>query len=408
MSDGSPGSPPIGSPGAPPIGSSLGLTAPGPIPSSGAALPESSQPEDRGRGRGHARRHSVLAWMPTWALISTKQLELRKRRGLMLTLVLLTLGIVVLFYGLRLIFHAVDPKSYGPAGSPGLFSQFTNLVAEFGFIVAAAVGASAGTTDLSDGLFRQLVITGRSRLSLFFARIPSGLSLVLPVVAVAFGIICLVTSYAGVSAPTTVNLNGANIPLHLDKTQLQRYLDDHAATVAPSLPIASGPNLPPRRLRKEVANNIGSIYSSYASTEVSQQNPPINEMAKIGLWLELEVGIGFVVGLGLGSLTGQRTVSIIVLIALELIITPVLSHAQIPYFIDGQRAIVGVAMDQLRPAYLGASATSGGGGPGHVLFGGRGALGIPPMPTWGMVTVIVAWIVGWTGIGAWRMATRDC
>jgi hypothetical protein len=29
------------------------------------------------------------------------------------------------------------------------------------------------------------------------------------------------------------------------------------------------------------------------------------------------------------------------------------------------------------------------------------------MPTWAMVAVIVGWIVGWSGIGAWRMKTRD-
>jgi hypothetical protein len=38
-----------------------------------------------------------------------------------------------------------------------------------------------------------------------------------------------------------------------------------------------------------------------------------------------------------------------------------------------------------------------------VLFGGRGSLDIPPMPTWAMITVIV----GWSVIGARRMATRD-
>jgi hypothetical protein len=32
-----------------------------------------------------------------------------------------------------------------------------------------------------------------------------------------------------------------------------------------------------------------------------------------------------------------------------------------------------------------------------------GALGIPPMPTWAMISVIV----GWSGLGAWRMMTRD-
>ena len=71
----------------------------------------------------------------------------------------------------------------------------------------------------------------------------------------------------------------------------------------------------------------------------------------------LEVGIGFLVGLGLGSLTGQRTTTTVVLIALEIIVTPLVARVQIPYFIDGQRLIVGIAMDQLRPAGL-ASANS--------------------------------------------------
>ena len=29
------------------------------------------------------------------------------------------------------------------------------------------------------------------------------------------------------------------------------------------------------------------------------------------------------------------------------------------------------------------------------------------MPTWAMISVVVGWIVGWSGIGAWRMVTRD-
>jgi hypothetical protein len=32
---------------------------------------------------------------------------------------------------------------------------------------------------------------------------------------------------------------------------------------------------------------------------------------------------------------------------------------------------------------------------------------IPPMPTWAMITVIAGWIVGWSALGAWKMATRD-
>ena len=66
--------------------------------------------------------------------------------------------------------------------------------------------------------------------------------------------------------------------------------------------------------------------------------------------------------------------------------TPLLAGTQIPYFIDGQRLLIGIAMDQLRPAGL-ASANSAG-GPGQLLFGVRGALGIPPMPIWAMIPAI--------------------
>jgi hypothetical protein len=121
-------------------------------------------------------------WLPSWPLIATKHLELRKRRGLMIALVLLTVVPTVLVLGLRLIFHAVAPATNGPAGSPDVFQALTNLMAEFGFLSAAALGAAAGTTDLSEGMFRHLVITGRSRLALYLVRVPAGLAIVLPLV----------------------------------------------------------------------------------------------------------------------------------------------------------------------------------------------------------------------------------
>ena len=65
-----------------------------------------------------------------------------------------------------------------------------------------------GTSDLTDGVFRHLVITGRSRLALYLAPILAGLSIPLPLVAVAFAMVCLVTGYEGVSQPTSVNEGG--------------------------------------------------------------------------------------------------------------------------------------------------------------------------------------------------------
>ena len=49
-------------------------------------------------------------------MIATRFMELRKRRGLMVALILVTIGIPTLFLVIRLLVHAFDPKSYGPAG----------------------------------------------------------------------------------------------------------------------------------------------------------------------------------------------------------------------------------------------------------------------------------------------------
>ncbi len=385
------------------------------------------RPPPAGGSPAHARRDAPAvsgrpgSWLPTWGLIATKHLELRKRRVLMTVVAVLIVGLPVLVLGLRLLFHAVDPRSYGPAGSPAVFGFLCNPMAEFGFIIAATLGATAGTSDLTDGVFRHLVTTGRSRLALYLARIPAGLAILLPLVAVAFAMVCLVTGYEGVPQPAAISVNGFSVPAHLDQAQLESWVTAHPRQAAQAFVYgpgpgsvgngpgpgsvgsepASGPSATGPALRRDIA----TIYSEYVSDEAGQLNPPVNEMVKIGLWIELDVGIGFLVGLGLGSLIGQRTVPIIILIALEIIVTPILAAHVIPYFLDGQRLVVGIALDQLRPA--GLAAGQGGGGPGRVLFGGRGALDIPPMPTWAMITVIAGWIVGWSAIGAWRMVTRD-
>ena len=128
----------------------------------------------------------------------------------MIALIAVNIGIPVVFLAVRLISHAVDPKSYGPAGG---YSIFTTLVAGFmyvfGFIVAAVVGCTAGSVDLTEGMFRHLVITGRSRLALYFARIPAGLAIVIAMVAVGYTIVCAVCVFA---APTQLNYDGVTVP----------------------------------------------------------------------------------------------------------------------------------------------------------------------------------------------------
>jgi hypothetical protein len=133
--------------------------------------------------------------------------------------------------------------------------------------------------------------------------------------------------------------------------------------------------------------------------------PPIPLMIETGLWLELEAAIAFTVGLGLASLMGQRTVPVILLIVFQIIFTPILSAVVIPHLQDLQRSVVGLAVAHLEPSGLPL---------GFGLPGVAGGLARPgagqsllPESAAQAACVIIAWLAGWTILGAWRMMTRD-
>ncbi|HEV8099123.1 MAG TPA: hypothetical protein VGP56_08235, partial [Gaiellaceae bacterium] len=86
------------------------------------------------------------------------------------------------------ILHAANPAKYGPAGGVENLRGALQLLTQIGTVAAVLIGVNAGGSDLAAGVFRELVVTGRSRFALFAARIPGGLALLLPLVAVAFAI----------------------------------------------------------------------------------------------------------------------------------------------------------------------------------------------------------------------------
>ena len=88
----------------------VGLPAPTPVP----------PPAPPGQSRD--RRGS---WIPTGRMITTRFMELRKRRGLMIALILVTIGIPTVFLIIRLLLPRLAPHSYGPAGG---HDAYTGLV----------------------------------------------------------------------------------------------------------------------------------------------------------------------------------------------------------------------------------------------------------------------------------------
>jgi hypothetical protein len=351
--------------------------------------------------------------IPTGAMIATRFMELRRRRGLMAALALVTVGIPSVFLVVRLLLHAIAPKTYGPAGGYDTYVALTaGVLYVFGFIVASALGCTAGSVDLTDGMFRHLVVTGRSRLALYLARIPAGLAIIVPLVAIGFSVVCAVCVFA---APSTVNVGGLDVPVGLSRSQLEAWAADNATKVVCDLPFTGNINIaapcggglvghvrpgqqsnpvPPTPAELRAAA-IRIVDLNYAEYQTHFAVPSDSLMIKTGLWIELEAAIGFIVGLGLGSLIGQRTVGVILMIVLEIVLTPIFFRARIPHMVNLQRAVVGIATAHLEPGQL------------PVALGGGGHDYQVTESTMTAVLVVLAWLIGWSVLGAWRMMTRD-
>jgi ABC-2 family transporter protein len=119
-------------------------------------------------------------------LVNAEVLKLRKRRGLVLATVALTVVPMLIAYAVLLILHAVDPAKYGPAGGLENLSGSMEVLSQLSVVAAILVGATLGAGDVGSGVFRELVVTGRSRVALFAARVPAGLGLVFLVVGAGF------------------------------------------------------------------------------------------------------------------------------------------------------------------------------------------------------------------------------
>ncbi len=107
-------------------------------------------------------------------MFAAEVLKLRRNRPVMGFALLLSIGVVALFFGWQAAQHASNAQQNSPAGGLEGFGRAVRLLGVFfGSLVAALIGTEAGTADVTSGVFRDLVATGRSRLSLFLVRTPA-------------------------------------------------------------------------------------------------------------------------------------------------------------------------------------------------------------------------------------------
>jgi len=399
--------------GTPASGTPASGTPASGTPASGTSAPGQALQTAPG-GHSRDRRGSPI---PTVAMITSRIMELRKRRGLMTALIAANIGFPALFMLIRLLLHAFAPHANQPAGNEIIFKILVvGFLPTFGFIMAATVGCTAGSRDLTEGMFRHLVVTGRSRLALYLARIPAGLAIVVPMVAIGYTIVCAVSVFA---APAFIDDSNVNIPPGLSRAGFENWAAGHAEPVicvlyngpVPGNVACPGPTAwsksaltpgqpAPARVEALAVKAASQDYPGY--TRIFRY-PPSSLMIEAGLWIELDAAVGFILGLGLASLMGQRTGPVILIIVFQTIVSPILTGVAIPHLQELQRSVVGMAMAHLEPSGLPIGAalpgvTGGVGGPGAVLL---------PESASQAVCVIIGWLAGWTILGAWRMMTRD-
>lgn len=136
-------------------------------------------------------------------MIGAEILKVRRNRSVMAFALLLTVGVVVLFYGYDAIQHASNPVDNAPAGGMNGFRHGVQALGIFfGMLAAVLIGSEVGTADMSSGVFRDLVATGRSRLALFAVRLPAAAIVTLCLSAMAYALVLVATFVFAGGTPT--------------------------------------------------------------------------------------------------------------------------------------------------------------------------------------------------------------
>ena len=127
-------------------------------------------------------------------MVVAEMLVIGHKRGTMAWAAVLALGSLIALYVIGAIEHASNPAKYTAAGGLEGFSNGIEMLGVFiGPLAAILIGAEGGASDHASGVFRDLVVTGRSRAALFAARIPGALAVCAVLVTIGYALVVLGT-----------------------------------------------------------------------------------------------------------------------------------------------------------------------------------------------------------------------
>ncbi|HSZ03812.1 MAG TPA: ABC transporter permease subunit [Solirubrobacteraceae bacterium] len=142
---------------------------------------------------------------PTIALrmVGADFLKLRKKRSTLIWALVLAVAPLLIYFIVRGLQHSSSPAQNSPAGGiNGYEDAMPVLALFFGPLAAIMIGTDSGAGDLAAGVFRDLVVTGRSRVALFAARVPAAVGLCWLVMLVAYAVMIIGTYALAAGTPT--------------------------------------------------------------------------------------------------------------------------------------------------------------------------------------------------------------
>jgi ABC-type transport system involved in multi-copper enzyme maturation permease subunit len=150
-------------------------------------------------------------------MFSADLLKLRKKISTLAWSLFFACGPVLIFFIVKVIQHSSNAAKYGPAGGLQGYRDGLRVLALFmGPLAAILIGAEAGAGDASAGVFRDLVVTGRSRVALFATRVPAALAMCWAAMIAGFAVLAAGTFIfaGGLTAPdAALILNGLGFTL---------------------------------------------------------------------------------------------------------------------------------------------------------------------------------------------------
>ena len=195
-------------------------------------------------------------------MISAELLRVRKNRALVIWMFLMTVGAVAAFFLIAEGFHLNNAHQNGPPGGATNLVNGVRVISFIGAVAAAILGCTVGTSDLSSGVFRDLVVTGKARVALFGARVPGMLLFWIPLILLAYAVAVVFDfAFAGNLATPGALADRQGRPVgghgHLDRAlhidgrrradRIPRDRDRRAARVAAGRHAASAQHQPARR-----------------------------------------------------------------------------------------------------------------------------------------------------------------